>query len=175
MAIPRIETDRLILRGHETRDFELCAKMWADPVTTRYTIGEPSNAHRTWMRMLSYRGLWELTGFGYFAVEEKASGLYVGDVGFADYKRALDPPVPAIQGLPEIGWALAAHAHGRGYATEALRAVVTWGDRELSSPRTACLISGENTASLRVAEKLGYREIGKTSNGGLPGLVFTRG
>src|SRR5205807_1769596 len=125
----------------------------------RHTIGEPSSAPRTWIRLLAYRGHWALLGFGYWAVEEKASGEYVGELGFADFKRGIDP---SIDGIPELGWALAAHAHGKGYATEALRAVVAWGDSHFAAERTVCLISPDNAASLRVAAKLGFREVSRT-------------
>ena len=63
-------------------------------------------------------------GFGHWAVEEKASGDFIGDLGFADFKRDIQP---SIQGLPELGWVLASRAHGKGYATEAVRAAIAWG------------------------------------------------
>jgi RimJ/RimL family protein N-acetyltransferase len=59
--------------------------------------------------------------YGYWAVEEKTSGRYVGELGFADFKRDI---VPSIEGMPELGWALVPQFHGKGYATEALRAAV---------------------------------------------------
>jgi RimJ/RimL family protein N-acetyltransferase len=164
MTIPSIETDRLILRAHRAEDFPLCAKMWADPAVTRFTIGTPSPAPQTWRRLLAYLGHWSLLGYGYWAVEEKASSQYVGELGFADYKRDIQP---SIHGIPELGWALSPHVHGRGYATEALRAAVQWGDANLASARTVCLILPENAASLRVAAKLGYREYARSAGGEL--------
>jgi RimJ/RimL family protein N-acetyltransferase len=128
--------------------------MWADPEIARYTIGNPSSPSRTWLRILAYRGHWALLGFGYWAVEEKASGRYVGELGFADFRRDLHP---AIQGMPELGWVLASNAHGKGYATEGLRAIVAWGDRNFGSLRTACIIRRDNHRSFRIAEKLGYQ------------------
>jgi RimJ/RimL family protein N-acetyltransferase len=99
-------------------------------------------------------------GYGYWAVEEKASGRYIGELGFADFKR---DNRPSIEGLPEIGWALKLEAHGKGYATEALKAAVAWGDSHLDSTRTACIIHRDNHRSLRVAEKLGYNAILKAA------------
>jgi len=92
-------------------------------------------------------------GFGYWAVEEKASERFLGEIGFADFKREI---VPSIEGVPELGWVLASHAHGKGYATEALNAAIPWGDKNLSASRSVCIIDPENLASLRVAEKCGY-------------------
>jgi RimJ/RimL family protein N-acetyltransferase len=81
-------------------------------------------------------------------------------VGFADFKRNLDPP---LGDTPESGWILASAFHGKGYATEAMRAVIAWGDEHFEAARTACLIHPDNAASLRVAEKLGYREYARST------------
>jgi RimJ/RimL family protein N-acetyltransferase len=77
----------------------------------------------------------------------------IGDVGFADFKRDIIEP---MRDVPEIGWVLASHAHGKGIATEAVRAAIAWGDRMIDAPRTVCMIDPENIASLRVASKGGY-------------------
>ena len=102
--IPIVETARLRLRGHRAEDFDDCAAMWADPSVVRHIGGRPFPAEETWTKILRYAGLWALLGFGYWAVEEKASGRYVGDVGLADFKRDVQP---SFDGAPEIGWALA--------------------------------------------------------------------
>jgi RimJ/RimL family protein N-acetyltransferase len=112
-----------------------------------------------------------LLGFGYWVAEEKATGNFVGEIGFADYKRDLEP---SLKGVPEIGWVLASPAHGRGYATEAVRAAVGWGDAHFESARTACIIVPENVASIRVAGKCGYREFQRTMYKGHPTMMFVR-
>ena len=55
----------------------------ADAAVVRHIGGRPFPAEETWAKMLRYAGLWPLLGFGYWAIEEKASGRYTGDVGFA--------------------------------------------------------------------------------------------
>jgi RimJ/RimL family protein N-acetyltransferase len=167
---PIIETDRLKLRGHRLDDFAASVAMWTDPNVTRYTTGQSSTEQQTWFRMLRYAGHWCLLGYGYWAVEEKASGAYIGELGFADNKRDIE----AIQGLPELGWALVSSAHGKGYATEALRAALRWGDEFLASRRTACIIHPDNPASLRVADKLGYVQAGHVTSGGADSIIFYR-
>jgi RimJ/RimL family protein N-acetyltransferase len=168
---PVIETERLRLRAHEAGDFAACVAMWSDPAITRYTIGDPAAPALTWKRILAYRGHWTLLGFGYWAVEEKSSGRYIGDIGFAEHKRDMQP---SIEGIPELGWALISEAHGKGYATEALRAAVAWGDTRFGSIATVCIINPANGASFRVADKLGYQEIRRSANGVHPVVVLSR-
>jgi RimJ/RimL family protein N-acetyltransferase len=171
VEVPVIETERLRLRGHRVTDFAHCAAMWAEPVVVRHTVGKPLTEEESWRRLLSYVGHWGLMGFGYWVAEEKSTGNFVGEVGFADYQRNIEP---SLKGVPEIGWVLASWAHGRGYATEAVRAAVAWGDEHLQSSRTACIIAPENVASLRVAAKCGYRELTSTTYKGHPTVMFVR-
>ncbi|HEX6368498.1 MAG TPA: GNAT family N-acetyltransferase [Longimicrobium sp.] len=154
-AAPVLRTERLILRGHTRADFDECAAMWADPQVTRHIGGRPSTEEEVWARVLRYAGLWALLGYGYWAVREWESGRFVGDVGLADFRRAV---TPALGDAPEAGWVLAPWAHGRGLATEAVRAVLSWADAHLAAPRTVCLIAPGNAASIHVAEKCGFRE-----------------
>ena len=116
--VPALKTERLTLRGHRLDDFAHCAAMWADPLVTRYIGGKPLTEEECWSRLLRYVGHWAWLGFGYWVAEERATGELVGEIGFADHKRDLEP---SLKGVPEIGWVLASHAHGRGYATEAIR------------------------------------------------------
>lgn len=170
-AAPEIETERLRLRGHRVDDFADCVAMWSEPDVVRYTIKEPSPPQRTWLRILSYRGHWALLGFGYWAVEERASGRYIGELGFADFKRAMKL---SLDGMPELGWALASWAHGRGYATEALRAAVAWSDEQIQSRRTVCIIHRGNQRSFRVAEKLGYDMVLQSPSDAEPEAILAR-
>jgi RimJ/RimL family protein N-acetyltransferase len=171
MQIPVLETERLTLRGHRLEDFAACAAMWADPLVSWQLGRAPFTEEESWTHLLRYVGHWALLEFGYWVVEDKASGAFVGEVGFADYKRDMESPVKE---LPEIGWVLASAAHGRGYATEAARAALQWGDAHFSTRRTTCIISPDNRASIRVAEKCGYREVATTAYKGHPTMVFVR-
>lgn len=169
--IPTLTTPRLALRPHRLDDFDALAAMWADPRVTQYITGRSSTAELSWARLLRYAGHWALLGFGYWALEDRASGAFAGEAGFADYHREIDPP---LAGVPEIGWVLAPAFFGRGYATEAVRAIVAWGDGRFAGARTACLIDPQNRASVRVAEKCGYREAARTTYHGDPTLLFER-
>jgi RimJ/RimL family protein N-acetyltransferase len=170
LTAPALETERLVLRGHTPADFDECAAMWGDPRVTEFIGGRPSTAEEVWTRVLRYAGMWALLGFGYWVVRERETGRFVGEMGFADFRREVTPPLDA----PEAGWVLAPWAHGRGYATEAVRAVLAWGDAHLAAPHTVCMIAPQNAPSIRVAEKLGYREFARTTFKGDDTLLFQR-
>jgi RimJ/RimL family protein N-acetyltransferase len=154
-----IETPRLLLRRHTIADLDSCAGLWSDAAVTRYIGGRPFSREETWARLLRYVGHWEALGFGFWAVEEKATGQFAGELGFADFKREIEPPIAE----PEAGWAFLPSVHGRGYATEALRAALSWADAHFAESRTVCLIHPENAPSFRVAEKCGFRESHRTT------------
>lgn len=166
-----IETSRLILRAHHKNDFNAMLAMWSNDQVVRFIGGKPSTRQQTWARLLGYAGHWQLMGFGFWAVEERSSGNFIGELGFADFKRDL---TPSIEGIPELGWALTPTVHGRGYATEALTAALDWGKANLSSATSVCIISPENAPSLRVAEKIGFRETAKVIYNDSPILLFSR-
>ena len=171
MNIPIIESTRLTLRAHKQADFSTCAAMWADPFVVRHIGGKPSTSQQTWARMLQYAGHWSFMGFGYWAVEEKTTGLFIGEIGFADFKRQI---TPSIDGIPEAGWAFVSQAHGKGYATEALQVITAWGDHKFGGTRSVCIISPENLASMRVAEKCGYKKLIQTTYNDQPTIMFER-
>jgi RimJ/RimL family protein N-acetyltransferase len=166
-----VETQRLRLRRHQLDDFEECAAMWADPGVTRYIGGKPFSREEAWTKLLRYVGHWSLLGFGYWAIEERATSRFVGEMGFADFKRDIEP---ALEDTPELGWVLASGAHGKGYATEAVRAAIAWGKQRFKDKRTVCLIHPENVASIRVAEKCGFQEFRRTTYKGHPTILFAR-
>jgi RimJ/RimL family protein N-acetyltransferase len=168
---PELVTARLTLRGHRIDDFAAMAAMWADAAVVRFISGAPSSEAESWSRLLRYIGHWHALGFGYWAIVDRESGAFLGDVGLADYKRDLTPPLGAA---PEIGWVLAPAAHGRGLATEAAAAVVAWADATLAQDRTVCIFDPAHAASRRVAQKLGYAESHMADHKGRPTLVMSR-
>jgi RimJ/RimL family protein N-acetyltransferase len=170
-SIPVVETARLRLRGHRIEDFGDCAAMWGDAQVVRYIGGRSFSAEEVWARLLRYAGHWALLRFGFWVIEEKASGRFIGETGFADYKRDIET---SLKDTPEIGWALAPGAHGRGFATEAVGAAVAWGDQHLLAKQSWCMIQPENQASICVAQKCGYREFERTTYKGQPTIVFRR-
>jgi RimJ/RimL family protein N-acetyltransferase len=137
----------------------------------RHIGGKPSTREESWSRLLRYAGLWRLLGFGYWIVEETASGRFVGEVGVADFGREIEP---SLSGAPEAGWALASWCHGRGFGTEAVSAVMAWLDLHQGHPRSVCIISPENAASVRLAEKVGFRQFAEATYRGNQVWLFER-
>jgi RimJ/RimL family protein N-acetyltransferase len=171
MAVPELYTARLRLRPHVAQDFDACCAMWADPAVTRFIGGKPSTPQQTWSRLLTYIGHWAAMGFGYWAIELKSTGRFIGEIGFADFHREI---APAMRNAPEFGFALASPAHGNGYCSEAVRAVLAWGDAYLPSKRTVCMVNPANAASLHIVQKFGYRIFERGSYSGSPVLFLER-
>ena len=170
-AAPVLETARLVLRPFQPEDLDAQAKTLGDPEVVRHLGGKPFSREDTWRRLLCAPGLWTLLGFGYWALVRRSDGAYVGQLGFADFKREM---TPSIEGLPEIGWILAPDMHGQGYATEAALAALAWSDKVLDPPETVAIIDAANTASIRVAEKCGFNENEPATYRGEPILLFRR-
>jgi len=166
-----LQTERLILRPPGLEDFDDSFALWSDPRVTRYILGKPSSQEDAWARLQRSCGHWALLGFGLWVVREKAGGRFVGEIGFMHVKRDL---VPSFGVTPEIGWVLSPSAQGKGYASEAVQAVLRWSDQHWPGAETACIISPENAASIRIAVKHGYVESGHTTYKAGPIVIYRR-
>jgi RimJ/RimL family protein N-acetyltransferase len=116
-----------------------------------------------WRNMAMVIGHRQLRGYGFWAVEERASGEMIGRVG------CWRP-----EGWPglEVGWTLRRAFWHRGYATEAARASVEYAFRALGQARVISLIAPENTASIRVAQRLGERPRGEWEVFGTKVIIY---
>jgi RimJ/RimL family protein N-acetyltransferase len=166
---PVLESPRLILRGHRAGDLADSLALWSDPEVVRHIFGKPQGREEVWARVLRYIGHWAATGYGFWHVRERATDRFVGEVGIAEFQREI---AVSFDGAPEAGWAFVPSAHGKGYATEAMTAVLAWSDA--AHPRTVCIISPGNAGSLRVAAKLGFRELARTDYKTSEVIVFER-
>jgi len=171
LEVPVLDTGRLLLRGYRLSDLEGYLAMWQQPAFYRYLSPRPMAEEEVWPMMLRSTGHWALQGFGFWAVEEKATGRFIGAIGFADARRDI---TPSIKGTPEMGWVLAADTHGQGYASEAVAAALAWGDAHFNGARTVCIMDPDNHASRRLAEKFGYQEFARATYKGEPTLMMER-
>jgi RimJ/RimL family protein N-acetyltransferase len=169
--IPAVDTERLTLRAPRLEDFEESFAMWSEPTVTRYVGGKPSTREEMWNRLLRYVGHWSVLGFGFWVVREKATGRFVGEVGVADFRRDIEP---SLGGAKEAGWVLSPWAHGKGFATEAVRAALAWTEERFGPERVVCIIDPGNEASVRVAHRCGFREFALGTYKGEPTRMFER-
>ena len=104
-------------------------------------------------------------GYAPLMILTKHDGRLIGSGGVVPVKDTPDV---------EIAYHFLPSAWGKGYATEAVRAVLAWSDAHLEAARTVCMIDPQNLASIRVAEKCGYREFARTTFESGPALFFER-
>lgn len=142
-----ITTDRLLLRPVEERDVEPLLRLNQDPEVVRH-LGDGSVRDRadTWRSIALFAGHGMLRGYSILSIEDRASGRWLGRSG---------PWYP--EGWPqlEVGWVVDPAAQGTGIATEAGRASLHYCFEVLGAEWVCSLIRPLNTASRRVAEKLG--------------------
>jgi RimJ/RimL family protein N-acetyltransferase len=171
VIIPTLSTPRLTLRPHRLEDFAFYAQMWREPEVARHITvgGMPRTEEEAWASFLRLAGQWQMVGFGFWAVEEKAGGKLVGELGFIERKRDW-----GFKDMPEMGWAFATSATGKGYATEAVSAAIAWGAAHFGHIRVIAVTAPQNYASIRVAEKCGFREFQRDLSGGHPSVIFDR-
>lgn len=168
---PVIETPRLRLRGFRASDLDAQAAAMSDPAVVRHLGGSPMSREDTWRKILASPGLWALLGYGYWVAERREDGAYLGQIGFADFKRDMNPN---IEGLPEMGWIMAPQAQGQGYATEGVLGVLGWADTIWGRREIVAIISHENARSIRVAENGGFGVREEAIYKGEPILLFRR-
>jgi len=172
MDIPVLETERLRLRGHALADFSAYAAMRADPVVMKFIgFGDVLSEEDAWTNFRSMAGHWAFLSYGVWAIEEKAPGTLIGNIGYTDKKRPASHPA---SGAPEMGWSLASAAHGKGFASEALGAALRWGRDFFGPARVVCVIGDGNDASVRLAENHGFKQFATSRRQHLGRRVFER-
>jgi RimJ/RimL family protein N-acetyltransferase len=160
-----------VLRLYAPQDFDALHALSSEPAMWAYSERGPMAPDESWARLLRQAGHWALRGYGVFAIQEKSTGLLVGETGFADFHRGFggdfDP-------FPEACWSIRSDRHGRGYATEAAAAALAWIEAKTGAKRTVCLIHAANATSHRVAAKLGYVPFRAVEYRGYSGLLLRR-
>ncbi|MCX7148293.1 MAG: GNAT family N-acetyltransferase [Rhodocyclales bacterium] len=138
----RLETDRLLLRMFVEEDWRALHEHYSDAECTRYTFRRALTEAGTWRAMASMAGHWQLRGYGPYALEEKSTKAVLGAVGLW---------YPLEWPEPEIKWALARRHWGKGYASEAVRAVQRMARECMPDLSLISLIDSQNAASIRLA------------------------
>ncbi len=171
MNPPTLTTDRLLLRPFEEADFPHAAAMWGDADVVRYIGGKTRSPQEVWFASVRGRGMWDVKGYGGWSVIDRETGTYLGEVGFSDFKRGIEPD---LSQWPEAGWTFGRASWGRGIGSEAVKLIHAWLD-ETQPGQSVCVIDEDNIASRRVAEKAGYGFWTLSTLRDHPVTVFRRG
>ncbi len=142
--LPRIETERLVLRAPKITDWPTLEPIWT---TDRGAfIGGPMNSEDAWLDFNQCLSSWLIRGTGALTITAKGNDTPLGLVMIA-----------AEHGDPkqELGWLLTEAAEGKGYATEAARALRDWGFDVLGQGTFVSYVHKDNAPSIRVAKRLG--------------------
>ncbi len=165
MPVP-ILTPRLVLRVFTVDDApQLHETLYSDPEAMRF-IGGSHSLGATRQGIERYIEQQESSGFSFWAVEERETGLIVGEAGMF--------PLNARGPDTEVGYAFGRAAWGRGYATEAGKAVLGEAFGPLGLDHVMAVAKRENTGSLNVLRKLGFRADGHIDAWGSRQLLFRR-
>ena len=144
----KVETERLILRQFRDADWKDLHEYYSDEIATKFTFGHKLSEIETWCYLCSMIGHWQLRGYGPYAVEVKAGGKVLGVVGFWH---------PINWPGPEIKWALSRQHWGKGFASEAARAVQKTGRKYLPDISLISFIHPENVLSINLAVAIGAK------------------
>ncbi len=151
-GIIEFDTPRLLLRQWRESDYAAFAAMAADPLVMQFLLPLPTRADSDASADRA-RALIAKNGWGFWAVEHKASGEFIGFTG-------LNAPLAALPFSPcvEIGWRLARQAWGQGFATEAARGALQVGFDRLGFEEIVAFTAVGNLRSAAVMERLGMHE-----------------
>lgn len=142
--IPTLETDRLILRA--PREDDHAREMTFYSSDHSKFVGGQKHATDTWSTIVGRLGHWMVRGYGFWHLDDRETGLYVGRVGLL---------MPFGWPEPEIGWSLLPDSLGKGYATEAAFAAREYAYNTLGWTTAISLIDPANKPSEHVAKRLG--------------------
>jgi RimJ/RimL family protein N-acetyltransferase len=143
-----IRTERLVMRGWRESDLAPWATMNADPEVRRY-LGPLLTFEQASASVLSFQDDLDRYGFGFWALEVRASGEFIGFTGL----QTVDEEMP-FTGV-ELGWRLARPAWGHGYATEAALAAAGYGFAVMGLPEIVAVTTAGNLRSQAVMRRIG--------------------
>lgn len=159
--VPVIETDRLILRAPRFTDLEAITAFGLSD-RSRF-VGGPMAEWQSWQALTGMIGHWIIRGYGWWMIEDKASGQVAGRAGIGHH---IDWPEP------ELGWHLYEGHEGRGIAYEAALAAREYADRVMGLGPLISLVAHDNLRSRRLAERLGAAAESETVLRGIACIIY---
>lgn len=149
-----LTTDRLRLEPFDERHLDGLHAMNRLPEVMRFITGKPETLEQTRAAIEVVKGRWAQYGFSWWVFVERGTGRVIG-AGCIQY-LGRDPANPH-----EIGWRLVPDKWGRGYASEAARAMAGWAFDSLGAPLLCAVCKPDNLDSARVMQRLGMRYRGE--------------
>jgi ribosomal-protein-alanine N-acetyltransferase len=143
-----VETPRLTLRVLEIDDVEALERVHGDPDVMRFSVDGAKTRDQILRYIANARECHRRTGHSQWAVVWRQAGLCIGECGI--WQQDVD----GIAGH-EISYRLRRDFWNRGIATEAARFCRDYGFERLRLDRMISIVDPRNTASIRVAEKIG--------------------
>jgi [ribosomal protein S5]-alanine N-acetyltransferase len=160
----RLETARLVIRTFESRDAEAWVAMVNDPEVVRFLPPGPAPTMETFAEAIERRHAMEREiGYAMWAVEDKTTGTFVGQCGIRPVDEGAGSEIDLAYHYSRASW-------GKGYATEAVIAVLAHGLGPVGLDRIMAVAMPENIGSWRVMEKTGMRYQGRVNYYGLQDL-----
>jgi len=151
MKIPRLETERLILREWIDGDIQPFVDMNCDPDVMRF-FPKHLTAEESRQFIAKSNSILLEKQFGLWAVEIKESGEFIGFIGLAipTFETSFTP-------CTEIGWRLTKQSWGKGYATEGAKRVLQYAFKNLDLKEVVSFTSELNRPSIKVMERIGMK------------------
>ncbi len=150
MTVTVLTTERLVLRQIAPGDIDLHMQHLNTPAVMGHLGGVMPRA-RIAEKHARTADLWAQSGFGFMMLWERDGGELVGHCGM----KRVDHPLAPNPGDHEIGWLVREDRWRKGYALEAMRAVVDWGFASIGAEHIVALTCEANVPSWRLMEKLG--------------------
>lgn len=145
-----LTTKRCVIREIAEDDLDELYDVYKDPSITRYTEGLYQDREKERAYIKEYISqVYELCGFGIWAVVDKVTGRLIGRAGLS-WREGFE--------TPELGYIISADYQRKGIATEVCDAILKFAGKELQFPLIRVLFERENTASFKLCRKLGFKE-----------------
>lgn len=161
-----LETERCIVREITVEDVDRLYELYADPSVTQYmeSLFPTMEQEREYTRQY-IRNIYELYEFGMWVIERKEDHLLIGRAGVEQNE--------GMEGL-ELGFMLGVAYQHQGYAYEVCTAIMQYAYEELGVATLTLAARPENTASVRLIERLGFKPAGKIEKAGLTYAKYER-
>ncbi len=152
-----LETERTVIRELSLNDIDALFLLYGDPEIQRFIPPlMPTKEEETEFQKAYIEKMYGFFGYGFWNIIDRESGRLIGRAGISN-RRGFD--------IPELGYLLDKEHRGRGIAYEVCTSVIAYAERILGIEELNAFIQNENLPSIRLAEKIGFRDAGERISG----------